>query len=62
LIATAMTETLTAEQRTRLVGAIPAGRLGAPEEVAAAVIYLASAEASYVTGQTLNINGGMVMV
>jgi 3-oxoacyl-[acyl-carrier protein] reductase len=62
LIATAMTEALTAEQRTRLVGAIPAGRFGAPEDVAAAVIYLASAEASYVTGQTLNINGGMVMV
>ena len=62
LITTAMTDKLTAEQRTRLVGAIPAGRFGAPEEVAAAVVYLASAEAAYVTGQTLHINGGMIMV
>lgn len=62
LIATAMTDKLTAEQRTRLLGAIPAGRLGVPEEVAAAVVYLASAEAAYITGQTLHINGGMVMV
>jgi 3-oxoacyl-[acyl-carrier protein] reductase len=62
LIATAMTDKLSAEQRTRLVEAIPAGRFGLPEEVAAAAVYLASAEAAYVTGQTLNINGGMVMV
>ena len=62
LITTAMTDNLTAEQRVRLVGAIPAGRFGAPEEVAAAVVYLASAEAAYVTGQTLHINGGMIMV
>lgn len=62
LISTAMTEKLTAEQRTRLAGAIPAGRFGAPEDVAAAVIYLASAEAAYVTGQTLHVNGGMAMV
>jgi 3-oxoacyl-[acyl-carrier protein] reductase len=62
LITTAMTDKLTTEQRTRLVEAIPAGRFGAPEEVAAAVVYLASAEAAYVTGQTLHINGGMVMV
>jgi 3-oxoacyl-[acyl-carrier protein] reductase len=62
LIATAMTDKLSAEQRARLLGAIPAGRLGVPEEVAAAVVYLASAEAAYVTGQTLHINGGMVMV
>ncbi|HYZ41879.1 MAG TPA: SDR family oxidoreductase, partial [Stellaceae bacterium] len=62
LIGTAMTDKLSAEQRTRLVKAIPAGRLGLPEEVAAAAVYLASAEAAYVTGQTLNINGGMVMV
>jgi 3-oxoacyl-[acyl-carrier protein] reductase len=62
LIVTPMTERLTAQQRTRLVEAIPAGRFGAPDEVAAAVVYLASAEAAYVTGQTLHINGGMVMV
>jgi 3-oxoacyl-[acyl-carrier protein] reductase len=62
LIETAMTHRLTTDQRTRLIAAIPAGRLGAPEEVAAAVIYLASTEAAYVTGQTLHINGGMIMV
>jgi 3-oxoacyl-[acyl-carrier protein] reductase len=62
LIATAMTDKLTAEQQARLVHAIPAGRLGSPDEIAAAVVYLASNEAAYVTGQTLHINGGMVMV
>jgi 3-oxoacyl-[acyl-carrier protein] reductase len=62
LIVTAMTDKLTPQQRARLAEAIPAGRFGAPEEVAAAVVYLASAEAAYVTGQTLHINGGMVMV
>ena len=62
LVVTAMTDKLTAPQRTRLAEAIPAGRFGAPEEIAAAVVYLASAEAAYVTGQTLHINGGMVMV
>ena len=62
LVVTAMTDKLTPQQRARLVEAIPAGRFGAPEEIAAAVVYLASAEAAYVTGQTLHINGGMVMV
>ena len=61
-ITTAMTETLTAEQRARLLGAIPAGRFGAPEDVAAAAVFLASPEAAYVTGQTLHVNGGMAMV
>jgi 3-oxoacyl-[acyl-carrier protein] reductase len=62
LITTAMTDKLAAPQRARLAEAIPAGRFGAPEDVAAAVVYLASAEAAYVTGQTLHINGGMIMV
>jgi 3-oxoacyl-[acyl-carrier protein] reductase len=62
LIVTPMTDSLTAERRQRLVEAIPAGRFGAADEVAAGVAYLASAEAAYVTGQTLHINGGMIMV
>jgi len=61
-ITTAMTERLTQEQRARLLGAIPSGRFGAPEDVAAAVIFLASSEAGYITGQTLHVNGGMAMV
>jgi 3-oxoacyl-[acyl-carrier protein] reductase len=61
-IVTAMTDRLAQEQRARLAEAIPVGRFGAAEEVAAAVAYLASAEAAYVTGQTLHINGGMLMV
>jgi 3-oxoacyl-[acyl-carrier protein] reductase len=61
-IATAMTEKLTADQRARLLGAIPAGRFGVPEDVAAAAVFLASPEAAYVTGQTLHVNGGMAMV
>ena len=61
-IATAMTEKLTTEQRGRLLGVIPAGRFGAPEDVAAAAVFLASPEAAYVTGQTLHVNGGMAMV
>lgn len=61
-VSTAMTDRLTAQHRERLAGAIPAGRFGAPEDVAGAVVYLASAEAAYVTGQTLHVNGGMVMV
>ena len=61
-IATAMTEKLTTEQRGRLLRAIPAGRFGATEDVAAAAVFLASPEAGYVTGQTLHVNGGMAMV
>jgi 3-oxoacyl-[acyl-carrier protein] reductase len=61
-IATAMTDALTQEQKEKLLPAIPAGRMGTSEEIAAAVVYLASAEASYVTGQTLHVNGGMAMI
>lgn len=62
LIRTAMTDALSEQQRERMVTAIPTGRPGTPEDVAAAVVYLASAEAAYVTGQTLHVNGGMVML
>jgi 3-oxoacyl-[acyl-carrier protein] reductase len=61
-IETAMTEALEGEQRDRLAAAIPAGRFGVSSDVASAVVYLASDEASYVTGHTLHVNGGMVMV
>ena len=62
LITTAMTEKLTDEQRARIAATIPMGRFGAAEDVAAAAVYLASAEAGYITGQTLHVNGGMAMV
>ena len=61
LIATAMTDALSAEQQARIVAAIPMGRLGLADDIAAAAVYLASAEAGYVTGQTLHVNGGMAM-
>ena len=61
-IATPMTDALPEAQRAKLLGAIPAGRLGAPADIAAAVLYLASEEAAYVTGQTLHVNGGMAMI
>ena len=61
-IATAMTEVLTEQQKTAINGRIPAGRMGAPAEIAAAVLYLAADEAGYVTGQTLHVNGGMAMI
>ena len=61
LITTAMTAQLSDEQRARIVATIPMGRFGAAEDVAAAAVYLASAEAGYVTGQTLHVNGGMAM-
>ncbi|MEO8308199.1 MAG: 3-oxoacyl-ACP reductase FabG [Pseudomonadota bacterium] len=60
-IDTDMTRNLSEEQKSALLLQIPAGRLGSPEDVAAAVLYLASPDASYVTGQTLSINGGMLM-
>ena len=61
-IDTAMTEALTKEQREGLAARIPARSFGAPADVAACVVFLASAEAGYITGQTLHVNGGMVMV
>lgn len=60
-IATDMTHVLPEEQKEKLLASIPAGRLGQPEEIAAAVGFLASAEASYITGVTLHVNGGMYM-
>ncbi len=61
-IVTPMTEALSEDQKAKLQTAIPAGRLGAVGDVAAAVVYLASEEAAYVTGQTLHVNGGMAMI
>jgi 3-oxoacyl-[acyl-carrier protein] reductase len=61
-IASPMTDVLSEEQKTGLSGKIPMARLGDALEVAAGVAYLASREAAYVTGQTLHINGGMVMI
>jgi 3-oxoacyl-[acyl-carrier protein] reductase len=61
-IATPMTESLSPEQKAKLAERIPLGRLGTPADVAAAVLYLASDEAAWVTGATLHVNGGMAMV
>ena len=61
-IATAMTDVLTDEQKKAILGRVPAGRLGTAAEIAAAVVFLASDEAAYVTGQTVHINGGMAMI
>ena len=61
-IETAMTDALTEEQRNQILPKVPAGRLGQSDEIAAAVVYLASDEAAYVTGQTLHVNGGMAMI
>lgn len=61
-IETAMTDVLTPVQKETIGQRIPAGRMGRPQEIAAAVVYLASEEAAYVTGATLQVNGGMAMI
>lgn len=61
-IATPMTDALNEKQREAVLGKVPAGRLGTPEDIAAAAVYLASNEAAYVTGQTIHVNGGMAMI
>ncbi|WP_299962017.1 3-oxoacyl-[acyl-carrier-protein] reductase [uncultured Roseobacter sp.] len=61
-IETAMTDKLTDDQKAAIMGQIPAGRMGTPGDIAAAVRYLASDEAGYITGTTLHVNGGMAML
>jgi len=61
-ITTAMTDKLNDDQKSGILGQIPAGRMGEADEIAAAVLYLSSAEAGYVTGTTLHVNGGMAML
>jgi 3-oxoacyl-[acyl-carrier protein] reductase len=61
-VQTAMTDALGEAQRAKLLERIPSGRMGTPEDIAAAVVYLSSAEAGWITGQTLHVNGGMAMV
>ena len=61
-VKTAMTDALPEAARTKLLERIPTGRMGTPEDIGAAVVYLASAEAAWVTGQTLHVNGGMAMI
>jgi 3-oxoacyl-[acyl-carrier protein] reductase len=61
-IASPMTDALNEKQKDAIMGTIPAGRLGEGGDIAAALVYLASREAGYVTGQTLHVNGGMAMI
>ena len=60
-IETDMTRELDEGQRERLLGGIPLGRLGVPEDIAATVVFLASTQAGYITGETIHVNGGMHM-
>lgn len=62
LIDSAMNDKLNEKQREAILAAVPVGRLGNPDEIAAAVLFLASEEAGYITGETIQINGGMAMV
>jgi 3-oxoacyl-[acyl-carrier protein] reductase len=57
-----MTDALNETQKQAVFAKIPSGRMGTPNEIAAAVVYLASQEAAYVTGETLQVNGGMAMI
>lgn len=61
-IETPMTAALTEEQKNKMLASIPVGRLGLPEDVANAIVFLAAKESNYITGQTLHVNGGMLMV
>jgi 3-oxoacyl-[acyl-carrier protein] reductase len=61
-IETAMTDALNEKQREAILTRVPAGRLGTADEIAASIVYLASVEGAYVTGQTLHVNGGMAMI
>ena len=61
-IATPMTDDLTEDQQAEIMSSIPAGKMGTPEDIASAVVYLSSDEAAYVTGQTMHVNGGMAMI
>lgn len=61
-VKTAMTDSLGDAQKAKLLERIPTGRMGTPEDIGAAVVYLASAEAAWVTGQTIHVNGGMAMI
>jgi 3-oxoacyl-[acyl-carrier protein] reductase len=61
-IASAMTDKLNDKQRESIITRVPAGRMGTPADIASAAVYLASEEASYVTGQTIHVNGGMAML
>jgi 3-oxoacyl-[acyl-carrier protein] reductase len=61
-IATAMTDALNDDQKAKINATIPMARMGSSEDIAAAAVYLASEEASYVTGQTIHVNGGMAMI
>lgn len=61
-IATPMTEALNEKQTEAILGNIPSGAMGTPEDIASAVVYLASDEGNYVTGQTIHVNGGMAMI
>lgn len=62
LITSAMTDKLNEKQREAILSRVPAGKLGTPQDIAAAAVYLASEEAHYVTGQTIHVNGGMAMI